>query len=704
MATLERIRNKAGLLVSIVIGAALFAFILGGFITKSMGGASGDNSIAEIYGESISYPEFQNKYNEMVENYKANNPRVIIDDKVTDELRQSTWDYIVTEVISSKEFEELGISVSSDELSDMIIGNNVDQGIKQSFTNEQGQFDRAKVQEYMRKIRDDEVEEADKIKWNSYKSQMTNNKKFIKYFNLIGKSCYVTKLEAKQLALNNKQTVSFDFIYQNYTSIADEDIKLSEEDYKTYYEENKHLYKQEKSRSIEYVTFSVSPSKADVEKIEKEIHQLKTEFAKAENSIEFVNLNSIEIYQAIDYKPTKLEPQIDTLMFAADSGFVYGPYVVGNKYKLAKLVDIKQKSDSVKARHILIQPTDENMTREQFDALVDSVYNMVDNGGDFYVLAAQFSADKKSAMVGGDLGWFTEGTMMPPWSPVCDQFCFDGKTGDLGKVNSQFGVHIIKIEDQSEPTKRVNVAFVVKELTFSKYTQDSVYASVQKFVIENDTKEKFDNYFDDNTDVIKKLTDIKEGDKTIARFEDARELVRWAYEVEEGAFSNVFTIGDNFVYAILTDVKEKGFEDMEDAKDKMEAFIIKEKKADRIKADINALNAKSLKDVASKLNLNISTTSNISFSSFSFGGLGQEPDVIGVATNLKKGEISKPIAGRAGVYVVSITSVTEPQELAKEEASQAINFKTSFQNQITYRVFDAIKENADIKDYRAKFY
>ena len=686
--------------MSIVIGAALFAFILGGFIKKSMGGASTDNSIAEIYGESIMYPEFQNKYNEMVENYKVNYQKKNLTDAETDKLRQETWDYIVREKISSKEFEELGLRVSAEELTDMIIGNNVDPGIKQAFVNKQGEFDRASVQEYMRKIKDDEVSKEDKFKWINYKKQMSENRKFVKYFTLIGKSCYVTKSEAKQLALNDKETVGFNYVYQNYTTIPDEDIKLTDADYKKYYDENKYRYKQEKSRSIEYVTFSVVPSKADIKKTEEEISEMKDGFAKAENSIEYANLNSSELYVAKDYKPGELEPQIDTLMFAADSGFVYGPYVVGKMYKVAKLIDTKMKPDSVKAKHILIQPTDENMTREQFDALVDSIYNLVENGGDFDMLAAQYSADKKSAMVGGSVGWFQEGMMVPSF----EKFCFEGKTGDIGKVNSQFGIHIIKIEEQSEPTKRVNVAFVVKELDYSKATQDSVYAEVQNFVAENDTKEKFEKYFDDNTDVVKKVADVKEMDKTIAGFEDARELVRWAYKTEEGTFSDVFTFGDNFVYAILTDVKEKGFADMEDVKEEMEAFIIKEKKAEKIKADINAINAKSLNDVASKLKLNISTTSNISFNSFSIDGAGFEPDVIAIATSMKKGELSKPITGRAGVFVVSINSVTEPQDLAKEEATQIMNVKTGFQNQVTYKVFDALQEKADIKDYRSKFY
>ncbi len=700
MATLERIRNKAGLLVSIVIGAALFAFILGGFIKKSMGGASSDNSIAEIYGEKISYPEFQNKYNEMVENYKANYKKSNLDDNETDKLRQETWDYMIKERISSKEFEEIGLRVSADELSDMIIGNNVDPGLKQAFTNKQGEFDRAAVQEYLRKIRDDEVSPEDKIKWLSYKKQMDENRKFLKYFTLIGKSCYVTKSEAKQLAINNKETVSFDYVYKNYNTIPDEEIKLTEEDYQKYYDENKYRYKQEKSRTIEYVTFSVSPSKNDIKKTEAEINDIKAEFIKAENSIEFANLNSSELYQAKDYKPGELEPQIDSLMFSADSAFVFGPYVVGNIYKLAKLIDTKMKPDSVKAKHILIQPTNEKMTREQFDALVDSIYNLVENGEDFDALAAQYSSDKKSAMIGGSVGWFKEGMMVPAF----EKFCFDGKTGDLGKVNSQYGVHIIKIEDQSEFSKRVNVAFVVKELTFSKYTQDSVYALVQKFEMENDTKEKFEKYFDDHTDLVKKIADIKETDKTIAGFESARELVRWAYENEEGTFSNVFTFGDNFVYAIISKVKEKGFAKIEDVKEEMEAFIIKDKKADKIKAEMAAVNAKSINDIASKFNLKPNTTSNISFNSFSIDGAGFEPDVIAIATSLQKGEISKPIAGRAGVFVVSVTSVTKPQDLATEETSQALNFKTSFQNQVTYKVFQALQENADIKDYRSKFY
>lgn len=700
MATLEKIRNKAGFLVSIVLGMALLAFILGDFLQKSTGGGRGDDTIAEIYGDNIRYPEYQVKLDKMIENFKANTGKTSLEESDSERLRQDTWDALIRDKITSHEFSELGIRVTEDELTDMIIGSNIDAGLMQApmFKNEQGIFDRSLVKKYIAYIQD-QAEPQEKLMWDAYKIQMLENRRMQKYFNLISKSYVISKVEGQVLAENQNKTYSFDFAFKPYVSIADEDVTLTDADYTNYYNENKYLYKQEASRKIEYVTFSISPSNTDIKEIENEITELKAEFETTDDGIEFANINSINPYEAINYKPAELEQQIDTIMFAADSGYVFGPYVVGNIYKVAKLVGTKMMPDSVEARHILIQPTSEDMTREQFDALVDSVYAMVTNGGDFETLAVQFSADKQTAMVGGNVGWFREGG-----NPMLEKFCFEGKVGDVDKINSQYGVSIAEILNQGVYNKRVNVAFVERELYYSKQTEDSVFKDMQKFAVENNTKDVFAKYFEDNTAITKKIADLKENDKTVAGIENGRELIRWAFTAEEGEFYRIDKFGDNYVYALLSDIKEKGFADVADVKDEMEPFIIKEKKADKMKAEFSATGYKTVQDVATKLSIKQATAENISFNSFSIEGAGFEPDVIAIATSMAKGDVSKPIAGRAGVFVLSITAVNEPENIELLTSGEVMKAESGFQNQVTYKVLEALEENADVKDFRSKFF
>ena len=697
MATLEKIRNKAGWLISLVLGLALLAFILGDFLKGNNGGPT-DVNIAEVLGEEIPYNDYQSRLQTLTENYKANTGKTGLDDKESEMMREQTWDALIKDAVMNNEFDELGINVSADELYDMVQGKNLDPSILQApiFKNQQtGQFDRNLVIRHLKYI-ENEAEEKDRMMWLSFEKELENNRKILKYNNLIKGAFYITKNELAMKMDEEYKKVDIEYVLNPFTSIGDSTVTLTDADYKAYYDEHKYQFEQEASRTIEYITYDIIPSNEDIKRLEGDMNEMKEEFANAKDGIQYVNINSDLPYQPINYKPGELDMQIDTIMFAADSGFVYGPYIVdGNVYKVAKLVDTKMMPDSVNARHILLQVK----TQEEYvtaKALADSLKTLIEGGADFAELAKQYSADKASAIDGGDLGFFTEGKMVKPF----EDFCFNAKAGDIDIVNSQFGIHIIEVTELGELAKRVNVAFIQRELLPSQATMQAIYAEAGKFAVENNTEEKFNSYLADNDNITKKIaSNLKENDKTIAGLESPREVVRWAYKAEKGEVSQPFELQGQFVIAVLTEVNEKGTAPLDDVKEEIERFVMNTKKFEMLAPKMKG---GSVNEIASTIGQKVETATNMNFNAFSIPGAGFEPDVIAVATAMNEGEMSTPIEGRAGVYVFKVTKVVKDENADENQVKSKISL--GFKNRVSYQVFDALKESANIVDNRAKFF
>jgi peptidyl-prolyl cis-trans isomerase D len=697
MATLEKIRNKAGWLISLVLGLALLAFILGDFLRKGNNRQT-DTNIAEVLGEEIPYSEYQSRLQTLTENYKANTGKTGLDDKESEMMRDQTWDALIKDIVMNKEFDELGIEVSSEELYDMVQGKNLDPSILQApiFKNQQtGQFDRNLVIRYLKYIEND-ADEKDRKMWLAFEKELENNRKITKYNNLIKGAFYITKSELEMKMDEENKRVDIEYTLNPFNSISDSTVTLTDADYKSYYDEHKYQFEQDASRTIEYITYNIVPSKEDIERIETEMKEMKEEFAKAKDGIQYVNINSDMPYQPINYKPGQLDPQIDSVMFAADSGFVYGPYIVdGNIYKLAKLIATKMMPDSVKARHILLQvKTQEEYVKAK--SLADSLKTLVEGGADFAELAKQYSADKASAVDGGDLGFFTEGKMVKPF----EDFCFNAKAGDIGIVNSQFGIHIIEVTELGKLAKRVNVAFIQRELLPSQTTMQAIYAKAGKFAVENNTEEKFNAYLAEHDDLTKKIaSNLKENDKTIAGLESPREIIRWAYKAEKGEVSQPFELPNQFVVAVLTEIKEKGTAPLEEVKEEIERFVMNTKKFEMLAPKMKG---STVNEIASAIGQEVKTAGNMNFNAFSIPGAGFEPDVIAVATAMNEGEMSTPIEGRAGAYVFKVTKVVK--DIKADENKIKSKLSSGFKNRVSYQVFDALKENANIVDNRAKFF
>ncbi len=702
MATLEKIRNRAGVLVATVIGLALLAFILGDLFSSGRSLFSSQQyEIANIAGKSIPVQAYQSKVDQLAEIYKMNTKQSALDEQTMDGIREQTWQQMVQENVMGEEYKKTGIGVSSEEVYDLVTGKNPHPIIRQMFTNPQtGELNRSAILQFLKTMDQDQTGEQ-KAFWLYLENEIIRERKMTKFTNLVKQGLYVTSLETKDKYYEDNKKVDFEFLVRRYNVIPDSAVKYSESDLKSYYDAHENDYKQTASRDIDYVAFEIKPSESDYQDAEKYIEDLKKDFINTEDNEQFVNLNSDVPFNPMHFKKEDLSPLIADSIFDAPVGTVVGPYFEDEAYKLAKLNAIAYLPDSVKARHILLQPVSQNpQAIAQTKALADSLMTLLANGADFAKLAMQYSKDG-SAQQGGDLGWFKEGQMVKEFNDAA----FSAEVGKVQQVNTQYGIHLLEVTAKSQPVKKVQLALVQRLVEPSSQTYQDYYSKASKFAGLNNTEEKFENAVKEEGLNKRIANNILENDKQIPGLESPRELIRWVYNADEGDVSSVFELGNKFVIAHVTAVREDGIAPLEQVKNDVELNVIKEKKAEELSSGLAAQvkENKSLEEIAQGYSSDVQQASNISFSSFSVPGAGIEPKVIATATNIQADKISDPVDGNNGVYILKVTSINEPAQ-TDDYTMQRIALERANTSRAGYEAFNALKKLADIEDYRSKFY
>lgn len=698
MATLEKIRNK-GVFLAVVIGLALLAFILSDFIGKGKGlFSSNEYEVAEIAGKSIPYQHYQGKVEYLTEINKMFSGKMSLDEQALESIKEQAWQQIVKNNILTDEYKELGIIVSTAEIADMVWGSNIHPFIRQTFANPKtGEVDPADVKRFIQSLDEDPSGQRRQY-WTYLESELITERAFTKYNTLIKKGMFATDLEAKENFIASNKLVDFSFVVKRYNTVVDSTITVSEKEINTYYNNNSDNYKQSASRDIEYVIFPINPSQEDNEMAEKWINNIKQDFIDSKESMEFANINSDVPNPNINYSKEALPLTLKDLMFDAEQGFVYGPYFENSSYKLAKLVDVKNLSDSVKVRHILIAPQSADKTIAQ--AKADSILNAIKGGANFAEMAKKFSKDPASAPDGGDLGWFKDGVMPLELSEAS----FIGKKGDITLVEANYGFHVIEILDQSPKSRKVNIAVIERKVIASTKTRQTVYAEASKFAGTNTTIEAFNTVAAEKNYTKRVANNINESEKRISGLENPRDMIRWAYKAELNNVSEVYEFGDNYVVAALDNIKEEGPAPLSTVKDQIEFKVRQDKKAEKLIEDAKAYaNAKSIEEIASKENTQVIEATDIAFNAYALPSAGIEPAIIATALNTAKGTISAPVKGNNGVYIIQVNNIKEvtvPTELSGE----ARNILQMLESRENYEAFAALKKAAKIVDKRGKFY
>ena len=701
MAAIGNIRKHYGLLVAFV-GLALLAFVLGDLF-KSTNSRQGTN-VASVGNEKITYQDYSNMVSMNLENAKASNAGSITPEQ-NYSIHASTLEQMIRDIVMKREYKDLGLVVSSEELFDQFLGENPNQYVVSSFTGADGKFNRELVETYIRDFQT--LTPEMQANWLNFERAIKEDRLNTKYDNLLKKSFYLPTKLAERYYSDKNDKVSAEVYAIRYNTIADSTVVLSDADKKAFYEENKNKYQTDATRAIDYIVFEIKPSKADIDFSRNLVNDLKDDLASIENAASFVNANSDLPFDSAWKSRTDVPAEFENAIFSNGAGFVYGPYENDGYYNVAKVLDVENRSDSLMASHILVSYANalrstETRTKDEAKSLADSLLNVIKkDSSKIETLAKDFSDDPSAQTNNGDLGWFTDGTMVYTFN----EFVQDNKVGTVGMVETPFGYHIIKVTDRNEAAPKARIAVVANEITASTATYQNIFAEANRFVTENTTAEEFNAAIENQGLNKRTFPTMRTTTNYITGISNPRQIVRWAFDenTKVGDMSSIFDLDDMYVVAVLTKAVEEGDAPYQDIAERYEYVIKKEKKGAMLAEQAKAYGTDYQKMI-DNLKGEKTTVDNVTFEGRGFGNFGVEDKVIGTVIGMKEGEVSEPIIGGNGLYVVKVMKET-PAATTTDYSNIQREQRSKYNNQILNNaVYSALKDMTKIEDNSILFY
>lgn len=696
MAVLEKIRVKMGAFITILIAVALLSFIIDpDTLQSAMSMFSSKYDVGEINGERVSYQNYQKKVDYFTQIYQMTAGNAANDDKSQEMINNTAWQNEITEKILIPAAQNAGVRLGNDELLDLGQGKNISPVLanEASFKDAQGQFDRTKLVQFVQAIPQDETGNLGAY-WKYLEDNMVKDQMFTKYLSLLEKSSVMSPAELKRVIENNNVTYNVDFVVKPFGFSMDTTIAISSGEIKSYYEKNKENFKQQPSRDLDYVVFEVIPSAQDINLAEKDIEKVFGEFQTTANVKSFLARSSDKPYNPYFFKNgdlTSISPELEDFAANAKIGDVLSPFKLENSFIAARIMDMKQMPDSVFVKHILLQGADEQKA--------DSLLQVAQKGGDFAQLAQVYSADKNPNVAeAGDIGWMTQQYMIPGMEDV-----FSMSKGNVAKIKTSYGTHIVKVNDVTKPVKKTQVALLVKEAVASKQTYSEYYAKANDLVTKSEgTLSKFTAAAKELNVGVYPAVKVAPGAKTLANYEHTREITRWANENKVGAVSPILTVDNKYFFVVaVTGVHEEGYASMNEMAPQIKNMLMMEKKGEKIAQETKAAlaGASTLEQIAEKLGTTVSSQSGIAFSSLTSQQL--DPKFIGAIAGSKENTLVGPVVGEIGVYYFMINGKEVGAFYTENDAKQRKTQEFMYMS----RVIPAImSEKAGVKDERYKFY
>jgi peptidyl-prolyl cis-trans isomerase D len=705
MSAIQFLREKAGVFIAGIIGFSLFLFVVSDFFGKGRGQRLREKKyyeIGEIAGQYISYQDFEQRVQNLYEIYKLLGTSTI-DEATSESIREQVWEQMVREKIQDNQYKNLGIGVSTEELDEMVLGDNPHQIVRQLFTDPStGMFNKSSLVTFLKQT---DVDETAKKYWLYFEDEIVNNRMNTKYNNLVSRGLFVTTKQAEFDNKVNAPTVDFSYIAKNYASVPDSAVTVSGSDLEAYYSKHKENFKKNALRDIEYVTFDVAPSEDDIKEAEKWINDTKEEFAAASDPVQFINLTADTHYTGF-FIPLKDVPEIlQDFVKKEDKTTVFGPYQEDGSFKIARLLDVEERPDSVHVRHILIAPSQtRNMAQTRIFA--DSLVKLIKSGTSFESLARANSQDQGSAQVGGDLGWFPEGRMVVPFNNAC----FTAKKGQIVTAETTYGIHIIEILATSKTSRKYNIGIIDRKIMPSSATNQRIYSQASQFAGTNNTYDKFNAAIASENLNKRIANDVTPQQKTLPGLDNPRSLIISLFAAEKGKIildnsqQAVFEVGDKYVVAFCTRVQTEGIAPLKDVENDIRLIVTRDKKAEVISAQFNKDKqpGQSLDDIARTMGLNVEEATQVNFRSYSIPGAGAEPSLIAAASAASQGVVSGPIKGNNGVYLIYVNSLTIPEKQDLKLLRDRL--ASTFEMRGNYEAYEALRKGANIVDKRYKFY
>ncbi len=720
MSIMQTIREKGAKVTVVLIAIALLGFILTDYFSgKGRGGfVGGSKTIGKVNGKAVNYEPF-NKRVEMMEN-NMKQQGYPSSPALTQQAVDQTWNQEIGRILLSQEIDKLGIRISKKELGDILYGPNAPQDLKQQFSDPTtGQYNAISAKQNIDEmLKKGTQEQKDNI--NNYIIDLEEQRKQEKYVALLANSINYPRWFLEKQNADNSQIAKVSLVREVYTSIPDSTIKIDDKEITAYINKHKDDFKQEESRSIQYVTFSAAPSAADSVETIKNIEQLKEEFRSTDNMEQFLAAEGASGYYNGFINGKTIQIAAKDSIFRTPVGQVYGPYLDGGSYMLAKVEGARQMPDTVKIRHILVatmqrdpQSGQSYQVRDTATAKtrIDSIQTALRNGSNFDSLVVSLSDDPGSKDKGGVYEDVPSGQMVSTFN----DFIFLNGVGSKGVVKTEFGYHYIEILSQKGGGTGYKIAYLPKEIIASQETDNKAQNDANAFAGDSRNVKTFDETFEKSwkpQGYVKGIaTDIKKVGGNVMGLGYSRQFVRNIYDASAGEVLKPERIDDSYVVAVVVEVLKEGTMSVAKARPQVEPLLMNKKKVELLKKKIGAVTT--LEAASAALNNSpIQTVDSVRMSSRSGAtALSFEPRVTGAAFNpANKGKVvPEVLEGNSGVYVirvdeVSATPVTDGNVADQRKALSAQGRQMTGNPQAPGYPVNALRKAATISDERSERY
>ncbi len=707
MAILNSIR-KRGVFLIIIIALALFSFILADVIRN--GGFSSEKSlttVATINGETLTRDIFMKQVELTQRNLGENG--------TTAQAMNMVWDRELRNVLQQQQYDALGLTVQKEQLEESL---RMGLASNPTFQDADGVFSALKVQEYIANVK--ATNPTAYQQWLDYENNLKSGALQTTYYNMIKAGMRSTLSEGEQEYRYQNDKINMQYVFVPYTSIPDTEVSITDSEIEAYIRNNAADYEQTPQVDVQFVSFSEAPSDEDIADAEAAITSLlknrevynsnikATEILKGlENTQDyqnFINDNSDVPFQDRYFFKSDTPEGIAEDLFATPLNGIYGPYKLGNNNNISKVIGITQMPDSVQSRHILIRyqgsfRASDAITRSKEDAkaMADSITRVLKrNKNKFEALAKKLSDDKSNSDTGGDLGYVGPGKMTKDFN----DFIFENKTGTLGVVETEFGFHVVEVQEQKNKQKAMKFATLSKEIEASEKTLNEVFANASRFELAAQ-KGDFSQIAKEQELALKPVNKIGALDATIPGVGNNRSIVNWAFgeDVSVGDVKR-FSILDGYVVVQLTRKSPKGLMSIAEASSLVTPKLRNALKAKQI---MTAISGDDLDAIASSQGITVQNAIAITMSAPTIPGAGAEPELVGAAFAKAAGETTSLIAGEKGVFKVRVTAVNNAPVL-DNYASYANQLNSAATPAVNTKVYQALKNAAEIEDNRANFF